>query len=81
MRQDCSIILRKARPPKSNISKEEHTALKNLKNNENLVIIKADKGGATVLMNHNDYKKKMIEHLSESGSYIENFPTTPLRRL
>jgi hypothetical protein len=33
------------------------------------VILKADKGGATVLMNLNDYNKKMKEHLSQSGSY------------
>jgi hypothetical protein len=78
--QYCSIILRKARAPKSNISKEERESLKNLKNNENLFILKVDKGGATILMDQNDYKKKMIEHLLRPTA-TGNFPTTPLRRL
>jgi hypothetical protein len=51
------------------MNKEERVALKNLSKDENLVILKAKKGGATVLMNMNDYNKKMIEHLTKSGSY------------
>ena len=69
IRQDCSVILRKAKPPKRNISKEERIALKNLRNDENLVILKADKGGTTVLMNLSDYNRKMSEQLSQSGIY------------
>jgi hypothetical protein len=43
--------------------------LRNLRNNENIVILKADKGGATVVMNTMDYNTKMIEHLTTTGSY------------
>jgi hypothetical protein len=67
-------------PPKSNLSKEERAALKNLRNDENLVILKADKGGATVLMNLNDYNKKMNEHLTRVAA-IGNLIATPLRKL
>jgi hypothetical protein len=50
--------------PRSNISKEEHQALKNLRSNAKLVILRVDKGGATVIMNHDDYNKRIIEHLT-----------------
>jgi hypothetical protein len=69
IRQDCAVILRRAKPPINNIGRDEFLALKNLKDNTNLVILKADKGGATVIMNSEDYKTKMIEHLMLSGSY------------
>jgi hypothetical protein len=51
------------------LSKEESVALKDLRNDETVVILRADKGGAIVLMNLNDYNRKMNEHLSQSGSY------------
>jgi len=69
IRQDCSVILCKAKPPKSNLSKEECTSLKDLRNDENLVILRVDKGGTTILMNLNDYNRKMNEHLYQSGNY------------
>jgi hypothetical protein len=42
---------------------------KNLRNNADLAILRVDKGGATMVMNQEDYNTKMIEHLSQSGSY------------
>jgi hypothetical protein len=44
------------------------------------VILKADKGGATVLMNMDDYNKKMIEHLTKSGSY-RKLDSNPIKRI
>jgi predicted GIY-YIG superfamily endonuclease len=79
VRQDCAVILRNAKPPKSNISKEERLAIKNLRNNTNLIILKADKGGATVIMNKEDYITKMNEHLS-CGSYIK-IPKNPIKKI
>jgi hypothetical protein len=80
IRQDCALVLKKAKPPKSNISKMEHEAIKNLRNNENIVILKADKGGATVVMNRIDYNTKMIEHLTTTGSYkkLNNNPISKI---
>ena len=43
-------ILRKAKGPKSNLTKERRTALKDLRAKEDIVILPADKGNATVLM-------------------------------
>ena len=70
------MVLKNAKLPKNNINKKEHEAIKNLRNNENIVILKADKGGATVVMNRIDYNTKMKEHLTTTGSYkkLENNP-------
>jgi len=48
--QDCSVILRNARLPKSNISKVEFRALKFLNNNLEVVVLKANKGGGVVIL-------------------------------
>lgn len=50
VRQECTIILDKAKLPKKNLSSEQLKALKNLRGNDKIVIRKADKGGATVVM-------------------------------
>ena len=55
VRQDCAVILRKSKPPKDNLSGGEQLAISNLRNNEDIVVLKADKGGATVLLNSKDY--------------------------
>ena len=43
-------VMRKAKPPVSNMSKHQRIALKELKWMNNVVILPADKGNATVLM-------------------------------
>ena len=69
VRQYCVVTLRRAKPPKPNITKEESKALRELKKNDHIVILKADKGGATVILNKEDYIKKMKSHLDSSGCY------------
>ena len=82
VRKDCAIILRTAKPPKSNLTKEEHLALKNLRNNEDIIIVKADKGGATVIMDKSEYNLKTVHHLTTSGSYrkLERNPISKVIR-
>lgn len=47
------------------------------KSNADLVILlKTDKGGATVIMNREDYKVKMIEHLTLSDDIIGSWWVT-----
>ena len=56
-----SHILRNAKPPNErNISKEEEKALKDLKNDDSIVILPADKGKKTVVMNRKDYTEKIM---------------------
>jgi hypothetical protein len=69
IRQDCAVISKREKPPMNNISIDEFMVLKNLKDNTNLVIMKAVKGGTIVIMKSEEYKPNMIEHLTLSGSY------------
>ena len=41
-----------------NISSKERAAIQSLKRNKNIIIKPADKGGATVILNRSDYKRK-----------------------
>ncbi|KAJ8887718.1 hypothetical protein PR048_013936 [Dryococelus australis] len=61
-------IVRKARLPPSNISREERRALKGLRIDEDIVILKADKVNTTVVMNTTDNEDK-ISYLLEDPAY------------
>jgi len=54
---------------KHNISLKESKAIKALKNNPDIIIKEADKGGATVIMNKDFYKNKIDEMLSDTCYY------------
>ena len=56
-------ILKKSKPPRANLTFGEKEALKSLRQNEDIVIAKADKGNVTVVMNKEDYEKKAEEIL------------------
>ncbi len=47
-------ILKRAKPPKDNLTKEQRKALKELKDLEDEVILPADKGSAIVVMRRED---------------------------
>ena len=55
IRQECAVIIKRAKPPKLNISRSELTALRELKINRNIKIVKVEKGNSTVLMDSKDY--------------------------
>ena len=61
-------ILRCAKVPRSNLTKEQRTALKEFRGLEDEVILPADKGNATVMMRRCDYDRKMEEMLG-TGTY------------
>ena len=62
----------------SNLSKEEWTALINLKNRKDLVIKAADKGGATVVWRTDLYQQEAIRQLSDPTFYTKvNKDLTP----
>ena len=53
-----------------NISKEEYDSLKYLKDKSNLFITAADKGGASVILDYDFYKCRIMdEHLSDNPTY------------
>ena len=70
IRADLSSIIRKAKPPKRNITRKQSISLKFLQQNENIIILPADKGRATVVLDKEDYIKKCNEHLT-SGPYTK----------
>lgn len=69
IRGEISRILRHAKPPASNLSKEEYRALNNLKKDDSIIIGPADKGNCVVIMNRTDYVEKVTSLLSEENTY------------
>ena len=62
-------VLKTARLPKKNIDKEEEQALKELKEDKDIVILKADKGNCTVIMDRPDYDQKINALLNDNDIY------------
>ena len=51
--------LARARPPPANLSQAEHKALKCLREDDSIVIVPADKGNITVVMDLSDYEGRI----------------------
>ena len=64
-RATVASILTTAKPPKSNTSKEERDAMNDLQKNEKIIILPADKGTATVILDKQDYEDKAMEILAK----------------
>ena len=75
LRGESKTVLKNTQPPKSNTSKEEAKALKDLKNDNTRMILTADKGVSMVLMDKEEYIQKSAELLSQSTYKI--LPTDP----
>ena len=68
LRERIKIHLEEAKPPTKNLTPSERRAITSLKKNRDLVILPADKGRATVVMNQDMYKEKMMK-LLDSKDY------------
>ena len=79
LRSEMAGVLRNAKPPRSNITREERKALQELKKEESVLILPADKGKATVLMDVSEYEEKLTEMLSDEKTY-EQLPSDPTQR-
>ncbi len=51
------------------LSQKERHAMKELKKDKSVIILPADKGRATVILNRNDYKLKSLDLLNDRHSY------------
>ena len=81
IRSETCRILRKAKPLKSNITRNERQELKKLKENKEVIVISADKGNATVVMNTDEYEEKIKEILKpETYSVKARDPTNTVER-
>ena len=63
--------------PRDNLTWSEQKALNDLQQIDNIIIIKANKGGAVVIWNTDDYIADANRQLNETSSYkkLENDPT------
>ena len=67
LRSDCVCILKDSKFPKSSITKEERSALCDLKSDDTILILPANKGRTTVILNTNTYYEKSqvtLTHIS-----------------
>ena len=81
VRRAVNGILQQAEPPEPNITKEMRDALKSLKEDESIMVLPADKGRASVVMDTATYQAK-ISTLIENGPYqlLNKDPTDRLTR-
>ena len=68
-RAEITRILKQARPSKSNISKEEWKAIKELRTDKDCLVVTADKGVALVVIDKKDYILKMNQLLEDKNIY------------
>ena len=64
LRVDINSLLRKAKVPKDNLTKQERIGFSQLQNDKDRVILTADKGAAMVVMDREDYNNKAQELLN-----------------
>ena len=64
LRAEVKNILKKAHPPKPNITKEEWKAIEKLRKDDTQIVLTADKGVALVVMKKEEYDKKAEELLN-----------------
>lgn len=79
IRYRCCETLRKSKPPKSNLTKEERNAATLLRKNPDIMVLPADKGNATVVMKAADYHNKM-QNLLEDPAY-EKLSKNPIQSI
>ena len=65
LRTDINALLRKAKIPKPNLTKEERIGLAQLKKDKDRVVLIADKGVAMVVMDKQEYINKAEELLAQ----------------
>ena len=76
-----SLILQKAKLPKKNLPTEQKKALHSLREDNSNIILPADKGRSTVILNKQDYINKCQDHLN-NGPYtkIKKDPTESVKK-
>ncbi len=51
------------------LTKQERQALKDLKNDDDIIILPTDKGRMTVVMDYSDYTNKAKELINDTNTY------------
>ncbi|XP_018311528.1 uncharacterized protein [Mycetomoellerius zeteki] len=67
------------KPPPPNITRQERLALQDLNRDTDIIVLPADKGNTTVVINTSDYKKKMKNLLSDKAyKKLDKDPTNTI---
>ena len=82
LRAGVSEVLASAKPPRSNLPYRLRTALRVLRKDDFIVILPADKGNATVVLNRSVYDQKMKEIINDNSTYrkLSRDPTTRIEK-
>ncbi|KAI8493809.1 hypothetical protein Bbelb_281560 [Branchiostoma belcheri] len=70
LRTKVATTLKVSKPPASNITREERTALKDLATNQDILILPADKGRCTVVLDWEQYDRKVLDLLGDKDTYM-----------
>ena len=80
LRADVNRVLRSSHPPKSNLTKAQNIALRELKRDRDRIVLTADKGVAMVVMDKQDYINKANQLLNQNTyKVIPKDPTTTIK--
>ena len=79
LRSDVNALLRKAKVPKPNLTRQENIGLAQLKKDKDRVILTVDKGVAMVVMDKEDYINKAQELLAQPAYRV--IPRDPTNRI
>jgi hypothetical protein len=81
IRQETSRIIKHSKPQKANNSKAERDALRALRDNQDILVLLAGKGNASVVMTSKDYSEKMEEILGDQNyNILTTDPTKAVER-
>ena len=82
LRTEIVEAIKSSKVPKSNISKGEKMALRSLKQEDSIMILPADKGRATVVMDKTEYEEKVSTTLNDAHTYekLQADPTSSYKR-
>ena len=81
IRAKVSLTLQNAKIPEDNLSKQERISLTKLQKDKSVMILPADKGRTTVILDKSDYVKKCYEHI-DNGPYkrLKRDPTETIKK-
>ena len=69
VRSRVTQVLSNAKSPQSNLTKDETESLQKLQGYDDIIVLSADKGNCTVVMDKSDYDSKLKVLLNDSATY------------
>ena len=69
LRAKVTSILKNAKPPANNINAKDRRAISDLKKDDDIIILPADKGKITVVLDSESYESKVNDLLSDEKTY------------